>query len=131
VIHDATGGVQSTVVFVPDYNAHRGYPYGYGYYPYPYPYYYHWEWTWMPDVPKPPMMTFKIRMEPKTSRVYVDGKYMGLVDDFDSTGQSLKLPVETFRIRIVHPDGRACAVDVAPIDTSTKTRTILCAFPPQ
>lgn len=57
---------------------HRyGYPYGgYGYYP---PYYYDYS------------ASVRVQAEPRTTRVFVDGYYVGVVDDFDGVFQRLHL----------------------------------------
>ena len=54
-----------------------GYPYGgYGYYP---PYYYGYS------------ASVRVQAEPSTTRVFVDGYYVGVVDDFDGVFQRLHL----------------------------------------
>ena len=47
-------------------------------------------------------------VEPKSSKVYVDGGYIGIADDFDGGffGKTATLTAGTHSVRIVAPDGR-------------------------
>jgi hypothetical protein len=56
------------------------YPYSYGWYP-PYPYYGYYDYTG----------AARLEVTPKEAQVYVDGYFVGLVDDFDGTFQRLNL----------------------------------------
>jgi hypothetical protein len=73
------------------YRYHR--PFGYGYYGYPYygssRYFNTGE--------------LRIEVEPKEARVYVDGDYVGTVDDYDGWWQRLRLPAGKHRIVIRAP----------------------------
>lgn len=63
------------------------YGYGYpGYYPgYSYPYYYGYG-------PDRGWASVRIEVKPKQAKVYVDGYYAGIVDDYDGTFQRLHVP---------------------------------------
>jgi len=45
-------------------------------------------------------------VEPQKSKVFVDGKYLGIADDFNGYPQTAKLSVGYHDIRVVAPDGR-------------------------
>ena len=45
-------------------------------------------------------------VKPKNSRIYVDGGYLGIADDFDGWPQTAKLSVGNHSIRVIAPDGR-------------------------
>jgi len=70
-----------------------GYPYYgpyWGMYPW-YPYGY-WGWSyWGYGQPYYPVGSVKLQVTPKQTQVFVDGYYVGIVDDFDGTFQSLNL----------------------------------------
>jgi len=59
-----------------------GYPYGYGGYGYPYGYGYAYR----------NYSEARIQVKPKDAKVYVDGYYAGVVDDFDGWAQRLEAP---------------------------------------
>jgi len=67
-----------------------GYPYGgypYGFYPYGgYPFNYEY------FIAQENMGAVRIMAKPRQAEVYVDGYYVGLVDDYDGTYQKLRLP---------------------------------------
>ncbi len=54
----------------------------------------------------------KLRVEPTTAEVYVDGYYMGVVDDFDGTFQKLELEVGAHHVEIRAPGYQTIAFDV-------------------
>lgn len=60
-----------------------GYPYPYGWGPYRpwYGYYYRDDYS-----------SVRVQAKPRDARVYVDGYFVGIVDDFDGTFQRLRLP---------------------------------------
>ncbi|HET7219929.1 MAG TPA: PEGA domain-containing protein [Vicinamibacterales bacterium] len=55
----------------------------YGQYPYPYPYYGYW--------PYDNTGSARLQVSPRNARVYVDGYFVGLVDDFDGNFQRLNV----------------------------------------
>lgn len=64
------------------------YGYGYGYYPYGYPWYrwpgpYYYNYSDTGGV--------RLQVTPRQAQVYVDGYFVGIVDDFDGTFQRLRL----------------------------------------
>lgn len=66
-------------------------------YPYPYPYYgYRYD----------PRAEVRIDGAPKDAEVYVDGYFVGLVDDFDGFGQRLRLEAGDYEITLYHPSYR-------------------------
>ena len=96
------------------------YPYGYGY---GYPIYSEWArdrrpWTYVgmpswatyggggseyrrdPQTAPGPRGGLKLKVEPKDAEVYVDGYFMGVVDDFNGAFQYLTLPVGAHRIEV-------------------------------
>ena len=54
----------------------------------------------------------RIRVTPNDANVYVDGFYVGIVDDFDNAFQKLKLEPGPHHIEIRAPQHRPLAVDV-------------------
>src|SRR6185312_6053678 len=54
----------------------------------------------------------RIRVTPNDANVYVDGFYVGVVDDFDNAFQKLKLEPGPHHIEIRAPQHRPLAVDV-------------------
>jgi hypothetical protein len=46
-------------------------------------------------------------VEPQESQIFVDGRYLGIVDDFNGYPQTAKLPAGWHDIRITSPDGRS------------------------
>ena len=71
-----------------------GYPfYGYpGYYGYPYPGYYGNYWA-----------SARLEMKPRNAQVYVDGYYVGLVDEFDGVFQRLDIPNGAHELTVYLP----------------------------
>ncbi len=47
---------------------------------------------------------FNIR--PQKSRVYINGRLLGLADDFNGYPQTARLPAGTYTVRVVSPEGR-------------------------
>lgn len=45
-------------------------------------------------------------IEPQDSQVFVDGRYLGVADDFNGYPQTAKLPSGYHQVRAVSPDGR-------------------------
>ena len=54
----------------------------------------------------------KLKVEPTNAEVYVDGYYMGTVDDFDGTFQKLELEVGAHHVEIRAPGYQTIAFDV-------------------
>jgi len=54
----------------------------------------------------------KLKVEPTFAEVYVDGYYMGIVDDFDGTFQRMELEVGPHRIEIRAPGHETLGFDV-------------------
>ena len=54
----------------------------------------------------------KLKVEPKSAEVYVDGYYMGTVDDFDGTFQKMELEVGAHHIEIRAPGYQTIVFDV-------------------
>ena len=51
-------------------------------------------------------------MKPKSAQVYVDGQIAGVVDDFDSAFQQLKLDAGPHRIELRHPGFESVSFDI-------------------
>jgi hypothetical protein len=90
-----------------------GYPYGYGYgypyygYPYGYPAYGYGYPTppgYLAAVPGHAYGGVRITDAPKDAAVYVDGYYVGVVDDFDGVFQHINLEAGPHRVEIRMPD---------------------------
>jgi PEGA domain-containing protein len=64
--------------------------------PYPYPYYGYW--------PYDNTGSARLQITPRAARVYVDGHFAGLVDDFDGTFQRLNVEAGEHEVQI-HLDG--------------------------
>jgi hypothetical protein len=66
-------------------------PYGYPYaYPYHYPYYYRYDDTG----------SARLQITPRHAQVYVDGYFVGLVDEFDGTFQRLHVPLGEHEVQV-------------------------------
>lgn len=63
------------------YNWYGGYPFLYGQYPYPYPYPRYYGYS----------SAARIQVEPRYAEVFVDGYFVGTVDDFDGWAQRLNV----------------------------------------
>ncbi len=76
------------------YAGYGGYPYYAGYpYPYPYPpYYYSGAWA-----------SARIEVKPRDAQVYLDGYYVGVVDQFDGTFQRLDIPGGEHELTVYMP----------------------------
>ncbi len=100
----------------PYYPAYR-YPY-YGYYgSYGYPGYYgspgYYAYPgYGAPAPEAPYGSLRLRVRPENAAVYVDGYYVGLVDDFDGSFQRLQLEPGVHRIEISAPGYQTEAFDV-------------------
>ncbi len=46
-------------------------------------------------------------VEPQKSQIFVDGRYLGIADDFNGYPQTAKLPAGYHHVRAVAPDGRS------------------------
>jgi len=68
--------------------------YGYGY-PYAYPYAYPYPYYWYDN-----SGSARLQITPRNAQVYVDGRFVGLVDDFDGTVQRLRLGNGTHELQI-------------------------------
>jgi hypothetical protein len=51
--------------------------------------------------------TVDFDVKPSSSQVYVDGKFMGTVNDLNGHGHKARLPGGLHEVRIVSPDGRS------------------------
>ena len=72
-------------------------PYGYGY----------------PSVQSyPPDGELRLKIRPRDAQVFVDGYFVGIVDDFDGALQRLHLPSGPHRIEVRAPDHETLAFDV-------------------
>lgn len=97
-----------------------GYPYGYGYYGYPYAYPYGYP-GYVAAVPGHAYGGVRITEAPRDAQVFVDGYYVGIVDDFDGVFQHINLMPGAHRIEI-RPNGEppiAFDVNVQPGQTIT------------
>ena len=65
--------------------------------------------------------SLKLKVEPKTAEVYIDGYYMGVVDDFDGTFQKMDLEAGPHRVEIRAIGYQTITFDVRidPNDTVT------------
>lgn len=63
--------------------------------------------------------TLKLKVDPKDAEVYVDGYYMGIVDDFDGVFQGMQLEAGAHKIEIRAPGFQTISFDVRiePNDT--------------
>ena len=92
----------------------HGYGYGYGHYPYGYsgyaypsygaysPYGY-LGYTHSPSLADPYTGFLRLKVRPRDAQVYVDGYYVGIVDDFDGVFQRVRLEEGPHQIEIRHP----------------------------
>ena len=63
----------------------------------------------------------RLRVEPATAQVYVDGFYMGTVDDFNGSGQDVSLEAGPHRIEIRAPGYETLTFDVKTEPSRTIT----------
>jgi hypothetical protein len=99
----------------PYYYGPYGYRYGYPYYGYPYPPGY------VAVGPGAGYGGVRITNAPKDAQVFVDGYYVGIVDNFDGTFQQINLETGRHRVEI-RPVGEppiGFDVDIAPGRTVT------------
>ena len=107
-----------------------GYPYRYGYYGYPYDYTYPLDYGYPYSygyapyryaMPPPAYVTavpgyayggVRIQGAPEESQVFVDGYYVGIVDDFDGALQHLNLQSGPHRIEVRAPGFAPVSFDV-------------------
>ena len=103
-----------------------GFPYGYGYGGYYGPYghgpYFYGNYYYPPYSYYDGAGAVRLRIEPAQTRVFVDGYYAGIVDDFDGRFQRLRLApgrheitlkldgYRTYRVRVYTPADRTVAV---------------------
>jgi hypothetical protein len=92
-----------------------GYPYwGYPYWGWGYPY---WGWGWGPywgpwygypyyGHPDDNSAKVKLEVKPKDAQVYLDGYYVGTVDDFDGTFQGLRMAPGDHELVVYKPEFR-------------------------
>ena len=92
----------------------HGYGYGYGHHPYGYsgyaypsygaysPYGY-LGYTHSPSLADPYTGFLRLKVRPRDAQVYVDGYYVGIVDDFDGVFQRVRLEEGPHQIEIHHP----------------------------
>ncbi len=88
--------------------AYPGFGFGFGYggwgpY-YPYGYWYPYSPYWGGKVYRVDYGTVEFKVKPKSTQVFVDGKYLGRVDELDH--QKAYLPGGNHEIRLTAPDGR-------------------------
>jgi hypothetical protein len=90
-----------------------GYPYayGYGYDPYGDPGAYGASGYYGEEQPQG-QGALKLKVEPKNAEVYVDGYYMGSVDDFNGMFQKMDLEVGPHHVELRAPGYRTVAFDV-------------------
>ena len=94
----------------------HGYGYGYGYGHYSYGYsgyaypsfgayspYGHLSYTHLPSLADPYTGFLRLKVRPRDAQVYVDGYYVGIVDEFDGVFQRLRLEKGPHQIEIRHP----------------------------
>ena len=92
----------------------HGYGYGYGHYPYGYSGYAypsfgayspygHLSYTHLPSLADPYTGFLRLKVRPRDAQVYVDGYYVGIVDEFDGIFQRLRLEEGPHQIEIRHP----------------------------
>ena len=65
--------------------------------------------------------SLKLKVEPKDAEVYVDGYYMGTVDDFDGTFQRMELEIGAHRVEIRAPGFMSISFDVRIESSDTVT----------
>ena len=85
-----------------------GYPYPYGYDPYPYPY----PAPWYVESGASGSGEVRLDVSQKDATVYVDGFYVGVVDDFNGIFHHLKLTAGPQRIEIRKPGYETLVLDV-------------------
>jgi hypothetical protein len=97
--------------------------YGYGYYP---PYYYGGYYGYSPGYYRSRYRdggSVRIQVEPSKTRVYVDGYYAGIVDDFDGIFQRLSLPPGRHEISLRMEGYKTHRFKVyVPVDQTLKIR---------
>ena len=83
------------------------YPYGYSGYAYPsfgaYSPYGRRSYTHLPSLADPYTGFLRLKVKPLDAQVYVDGYYVGIVDEFDGVFQRLRLEEGPHQIEIRHP----------------------------
>jgi len=91
------------------------YPYAYGYSPWPYPYGYA-PWYGYPGyvavAPGAGYGGVRIAVGQRDAEVFVDGHYMGVVDDFDGTFQQMNLEPGPHRVEVRRDGFQPVTVDV-------------------
>ena len=108
------------------YYPQRYYPYGYG--GFGLGYFYYDPYAWYPGVysgygynsPYPYSRSIssfdsghlRLHVSPRDAQVYVDGYYVGVVDDFDGIVQALQLESGPYRIEVVAPGYEPLEFDV-------------------
>ncbi len=53
-----------------------------------------------------------MNIKPKTTEVWVDGRFRGIVDDFDGRPQMLRLRAGKHKVKLVTPDGTVLQRDI-------------------
>jgi hypothetical protein len=76
--------------YSPFWGFYGAYPYPYGPYPYPYPYPYLYDTS----------SSVRVQVKPREASVYVDGYFVGTVDDFDGFSQRLRLVPGVHEVQI-------------------------------
>jgi hypothetical protein len=94
---------------------------GYDYWPY-----YYGGYDYYGSADQAPRGSLKLKVEPRNSEVYIDGYYMGVVDDFDGVFQKLDLDAGPHRVEIRAIGYRTITFDVRiePNDTVTYRGTL-------
>lgn len=94
VVFVAAARPYSPVFYYPYFGGYGWHPYGVYWQRYPYPYYpYRYDYTG----------SARIEVTPKDAEVYVDGYFVGSVDDFDGWLQRLNVELGEHDIEVYHP----------------------------
>ena len=120
-----TGPTGGSGVFIPAGYYGGLYPFGYGYYGDPYGYYggYYGGYydPWYGGYPSSGQTSYgqtdeegalRLKVKPKEAEVYVDGYYVGIVDDFNGVFQKLHLETGVHRLEIRAPGYEPLTFDV-------------------
>ncbi len=108
--------VYSRGVYYPGYYSPYSFYWGWGYPWYPYPYYYgpygdpFWYGPWYGYRHYDNYASVRVQAAPRDAQVYVDGYFVGVVDDFDGVFQRLRLPPGGHEITL-HLNGYRNAVE--------------------
>ena len=120
------------VSFGSSYRFGSGYGYGYGQYPHGYSGYAHplfgayfpygyVNYTQTPSLADPYTGFLRLKMRPRDAQVYVDGYYVGIVNEFDGVFQRLRLEEGPHRIEVRHPAYLPLELEVLIVTGETVT----------